>query len=131
MMRTPDRGAVSLVTTKSYRSARIAELLKEEISQIINYELGDRRIRPATVTYVKVSSDLRHAKVYVSLLGSRQEIEETIRRLNHATGFIQSQLYPRLYLRFIPQLTFHYDDTLERAARLEEIFAEERKRSSE
>jgi ribosome-binding factor A len=126
-----DRGAVSLVTTKSYRPARIAELLKEEISQIINYELGDRRIRPATVTYVKVSSDVRHAKVYVGLLGSRQEIEETIRRLNHATGFIRSQLYPRLSLRFIPQLTFHYDDTLEKAARLDEILAETRESSSE
>ncbi|MBI3949609.1 MAG: 30S ribosome-binding factor RbfA [Acidobacteria bacterium] len=110
---------------KSYRPARIAELLKEEITQIINYELADKRIRPATVTYLKLSPDLRHARVYVSLLGSREEIEETIRRLNRATGFIRSQLYPRLYLRFVPQLTFHYDDTLEKAERLEKLLAEE------
>jgi len=93
--------------------------------------LGDRRIKPATVTYIKISSDLRHARVYVSLLGSREEIAETIHRLNHAAGFIRSQLYPRLYLRFIPQLTFQYDDTLEQAARLEKIFAEERESSGE
>lgn len=119
------------MTTKSYRPARIAELLKEEISQIIHYELGDRRIRPATVTYIKVSSDLRHAKVYVSLIGSSQEIQDTIRRLNHAAGFIRSRLYPRLHLRFIPQLTFHYDDTLEKAARIEALLAETAEDSSQ
>jgi ribosome-binding factor A len=124
MVRREITGAVKLMAMKSYRPARVAELLKEEITQIINYELGDRRIKPATVTYVKLSSDLRHARVYVGLMGSREEIEETIRRLNHATGFIRHQLYPRLYLRFIPQLTFHYDDTLEKAARLEHLFTE-------
>lgn len=112
------------MTTKSFRPARIAELLREEISEIIAYELNDRRIRPVTITHVKVSSDMRHARVYVSLLGSRQEADETIRQLNHAAGFIRSQLYPRLTMRFIPHLTFHFDDSLEKAERLEKLFAE-------
>jgi ribosome-binding factor A len=118
------KGTVNAVTMKSYRPARVAELLKEEISQIISYELADQRIRPTTVTHLKISSDLRHARVYVSLIGSRQEVDETIRGLNRAAGFIRSQLYPRLYLRFVPELVFHYDDTLEKAERIEKLFAE-------
>lgn len=124
MLKQWKNGARIIVAMKPYRSARLAELLKEELSQIINYELDDPRIKPATVTHVKLSSDLRHARVYVSLLGSREEVNETIRHLNHAAGFIRHQLYSRLYLRFIPQFSFHYDDTLERAARLEKLLAE-------
>jgi ribosome-binding factor A len=99
-------------------------LLREEISEIINYELDDQRIKPATITHIKVSSDMRHARVYVGITGSRPEVDDSIRRLNHAAGFVRSQLYPRLSLRFVPQLTFHFDDSLEKAERLEKIFAE-------
>ncbi len=109
---------------KPYRPARVAELLKQEISQIIHYELEDRRIKPATVTHVKVSPDLRHARVYVTITGSREEIDQTVHGLNRAAGFIRHQLYPRLRLRFIPELKFYYDDTLEVAARIDELLAE-------
>lgn len=109
---------------KPYRPARVAELLKQELSQIIHYELDDPRIKPATVTHVKVSPDLRHARVYVTITGSREEIDETVQGLNRAAGFIRRQLYPRLHLRFIPELRFSYDDTLEAAARIDELLAE-------
>jgi len=109
---------------KQHRSERIAELLKEEISEIINYELDDRRIRPALITHIKVSADLRHARVYVSVTGSQEEIQQTVEALNHAAEYVRHQLYPRLHLRVVPRLTFTYDDSLEAAARIEQLLAQ-------
>jgi ribosome-binding factor A len=109
---------------KRYRPERIGELLKEELSEIVNYELRDRRVGVVTITHVKVSSDLKHAKVYASLLGSEEEVRQTIAVLNHAAQFIRHQLYPRLHLRFVPELTFAYDDSIAKAARIDDLLYE-------
>lgn len=109
---------------KRHRPERIGELLKEELSEIVNYELRDRRVGVVTITHVKVSSDLKHAKVYVSLLGSDEEVRQTIAVLNHAAQFMRHQLYPRLHLRFVPELTFAYDDSIAKAARIDDLLHE-------
>jgi len=109
---------------RRYRPERIAELLKEEVSEIINYEMRDRRIGFVTITHVKVSADLKHAKVYASTLGSADDAKQTIEILNHAANYIRHELYPRLPLRFIPELTFAYDDSIAKAARIEELLSE-------
>jgi ribosome-binding factor A len=112
---------------KKYRPERIAELLKEEVSEIVSYEMNDPRLGLVTITRVTVSPDLRHAKMYVTHLGPSDDREHIIGVLNRAAGYIRRQLFPRLHLRVIPQLTFVYDDAIARAARLEDVFQEIRR----
>ncbi|GBC77129.1 Ribosome-binding factor A [bacterium HR08] len=116
---------------KRYRPERIGALLKEELSQIIGYELKDPQLGLVTITHVKVSADLRHAKVYVSTLGTPDESRQTVERLNQAAGFIRRQLYPRLHLKTIPELVFHYDETIARAARIDDLLYEEKRARGE
>ncbi|MCS6816049.1 MAG: 30S ribosome-binding factor RbfA [Blastocatellia bacterium] len=116
---------------KRYRPERIGELLKEEVSQIISYELKDPQLGLVTITHVKVSRDLRHAKVYVSTLGTPEESRRTVERLNQAAAFIRRQLYPRLHLKTIPELVFHYDETIARAARIDDLLYEEKRTRGE
>lgn len=75
----------------------------------------------ATVTEVKVSADLKHAKVYISVIGDEGERRETMTALERASGFIHRELASRLELHYMPQLNFVSDSTLQRAARLEEL----------
>jgi len=116
---------------KKYRPERIAELLKEEVSEIVGYEMNDPRLGLVTITRVTVSPDLRHAKIYVTHLGPAEDREQTVAVLNHAAGYIRRQLFPRLHLRVIPELTFAYDDSLARAARIEDVLREIRQHSGE
>jgi ribosome-binding factor A len=116
---------------KRYRPERIAELLKEEISQVISYELDDQRIRPTVVTHINVSADLHHARVYVTVTGSPEEIHQTIEALNHAAEYVRHQLYSRVYLRAVPHLTFRYDTAWAAAARIDELLAEVHNASKE
>ncbi|MCB0114126.1 MAG: 30S ribosome-binding factor RbfA [Caldilineaceae bacterium] len=104
------------------RQQRVRELLYQELSILISNELDDPRLSLLTVTNVVVSRDLRNVKVYVY----HDDEEETPRRvilrgLTKATPFIRRQLAQRLTLRVVPELTFHYDDTPERAARVDEL----------
>src|SRR5438552_6251839 len=78
------------------RTDRLAEQIREEVSQIVGYELDDDRIGFATVTDVRVSPDLASARVFVSVLGTPDEQRRSLDALNHAAGFIRRQLAPRL-----------------------------------
>ena len=108
----------------SHRSQRLAEELRNEISAIIAQEIKDPRVGFATVTEVKVSPDLRHARVAVSVLGSPQERQETFEALVHATGYIRRLLGARVRLRHTPELSFAYDDSIERGERIMRLFEE-------
>ncbi len=94
---------------KSYRPARVAEVIREVAAETILFRLQDPRVRGVTVTRVEVPSDLQTAKIYVSVMGSDQEAYQTLDGLNHAAGFIQRQLAGRLKLRYTPTLSFHLD----------------------
>ncbi len=102
------------------RLRRIESLLREEIcSMIITGQIKDPRIEPlTTVTEVKVTRDLGHAKVWVSRFGDRDAISQTVDALNHAAGFIQGVLSKRISLRTFPRLTFHRDDAMENGFRV-------------
>ena len=114
----------------SHRSQRLAEELKNEISAIIAQEIKDPRVGFATVTEVKVSPDMRHARVAISVLGSPQERRETLEALVRATGYIRRLIGARIRLRHTPELSFAYDDSIERGERmmrlLDEIEIEDR-----
>ena len=112
------------------RLQRVNQLIREEISQIVQRELKDPRLGFVTVTEVDVAKDLRTAKVYVSVLGSEADWKASLQALENARGFIRNWLTPRLRLRAIPHLTFHADRSMAHAAHiqtvLEELRTEER-----
>src|SRR5262249_47062482 len=115
----------------SHRSHRLAEELKNEISAIIAQEVKDPRVGFATVTEVKVSPDLRHARVLVSVLGTPQEKQETFDALVRATGYIRRLIGARIRLRHTPELSFEYDDSIERADHMMRLFEEIKSESPE
>jgi ribosome-binding factor A len=99
------------------RTARLDELLREEISEVIRREVDDPRIGFVTVTDVEVSPDLRHASVWVSVIGSTDQRREALRALSHAMPFVRSRL-GRLRLKRIPELHVKEDQTAERGTRV-------------
>jgi ribosome-binding factor A len=107
------------------RMRRVDEALRAVLGEAISKDLLDPRIGFVTVTAVKTSSDLRHARVAVSVLGSRRERDETLAGLRSAHGFLQGVIARRLTLKHTPALTFEYDDTAERAARVERLLREQ------
>lgn len=103
---------------------RVDEAVREVLSASVTTDLKDPRIGFVTVTDVKTSPDLRHARVYVSVLGSGEEQQASLAGLQSAHGFLQSGLARSLRLKHTPELTFILDDTAERAARVERLMAE-------
>jgi len=106
------------------RPERLAVTLKEEISEVVGYELDDPELQNATVTEVEVSPDMRDAKVYVLINGEEAEIKQTLRNLQHAAGFVRQQVALNLDLRFAPHLHFARDTAEENAARVGKLLNE-------
>ena len=107
------------------RQERVTELLQEELSLLIGAELTDPRLADAmvTVTDVRISPDLRNARVYITHSLPERGTREVLAALNHAEGFLRQQLALNLALRFVPELSFHMDETEIRAQRVDEILA--------
>lgn len=103
------------------RQRRISELLKEELSILLLQEARDPRLADVTVTDVEISPDLRHARVYVSLMADEQAKRKALKGLERATGFLKRELAARVALRRIPDLTFHLDESMERGQRIMEL----------
>jgi ribosome-binding factor A len=104
----------------SERTARLDELMREEISSVIRREVDDPRIGFVTITDVEVSSDLSHADVWVSVIGSTEEKRQTLRALSRAMPFVRQRL-GRLHLKRIPNLHVKEDDTAARGTRVLQI----------
>ena len=108
----------------SNRLNRIDEEMKKEISHIITYDLKDPNITGLiSVTKVKVSGDLKYAKVYVSVLNSKN-LEKTMQGLKDSAGFIRSQVAKTVNLRITPELIFELDDSMEYGAKIDNILKE-------
>ena len=105
----------------SERMPRVDELLREEISAHIGRSLSDPRLGFVTVTSVSTSPDLRHAKVFVSVLVG--DAEACLEGLNQAAGFLRNGLFKRLHIHTVPTLHFLYDRTPERAADMNALIA--------
>ena len=104
------------------RIDRIEEQLRIEMSEIIEREIQDPRIGLATVTRVKVSPDLRHARVFITVLGDAAQRKKSLEGLRSAASYARRSLGKRLHhLRRIPELTFDYDEGLEKGMRIEEL----------
>jgi ribosome-binding factor A len=108
----------------SQRTDRVDELLRQEIGTLLAKELADPRIGFATITDVETSPDLRHAKVWVSVIGGRTDRTETVRALQASMGFVRHELGKRLRIKRIPALHIHLDDSAERGTRVLHLLQE-------
>jgi ribosome-binding factor A len=106
------------------RADKIADLLREEITQIVGYELEDPRLEMVTVTDVRVSENLRDARVFVTVGGSEQEVIAALAALRHAAAYVRKQLMLALDLPHAPELHFVRDKVEERGARVDELLNE-------
>jgi ribosome-binding factor A len=102
----------------SQRTDRVDELLREELGTLLAKELSDPRIGFATITDVETSPDLRHARVWVSVIGGKADRDETLRALQRSAGYLRHELGQRLRIRRIPELHMRLDDSAERGTRV-------------
>lgn len=103
------------------RPERLAETLREEIIEIVGFELEDPRVQSVTVTDVQVADNLRDAKIFVTIEGSEAEIASALGALQHAASYIRQQIALNLNLNHAPRLHFARDVVGEKAARVEEL----------
>jgi len=102
----------------SRRQAQVADEIRREIGNLLLRAVKDPRIGFASITEVRVSPDLRHAHVNVSVFGSDEERRASLAALQHSTGFFRHEIGSSLQLRYTPEITFHLDDSLERGDRI-------------
>jgi ribosome-binding factor A len=107
------------------RMRRVDEAMREVLSGAITSELKDPRVGFVTVTSVDTAPDLRHARVYVSVLGTDSVRRRSLEGLQSAHGYLQRRVADELHLKHTPTLDFVYDDTLDRAQRIDELLERE------
>lgn len=103
------------------RSERVGDLILELVSQMLSREINDPRVGVVTLTGAKVTGDLKHARVYFTILGEGQPKEEVLSGLKSATGFIRGKMARELKLRYAPSLEFIHDETHATAQRIEKL----------
>ena len=115
------------------RPQRVGEQIQRELAMLIQRELKDPRVGMVTVSAVEVSRDLAYATVFVTFLGKDEpeEIESSLKALQHASGFLRSQLGRIIRMRLTPHLTFKYDESLVRGRELSSLIEEARERDKE
>ncbi len=102
----------------SYRREKLGELIAIELSDLLRTRVKDPRVGFASVTHVEVSNDLRYAKIFVSVMGSEDEQRETMQGLKKATGFLRHELATRIVLRYMPEIIFKLDTSIEEGTRI-------------
>jgi ribosome-binding factor A len=101
-----------------HRQERLGELIAAELSDLLRTRVKDPRVGFASITHVEVSGDLRHTKVFVSVMGNAEEQALTMKALRHASGFLRHELATRIVLRYMPELVFKLDTSIEEGARI-------------
>jgi len=108
------------------RTAQIGDLIKEELGRLLEREVKDPHVGFVTLTDVEVSPDLRLARVYFSVLGDEQAVQESQAALTRARGFLRRELGQRLDLRYVPELHFYLDPSIERGQRIADLLRQVR-----
>ena len=103
------------------RQEKVQEQLVQEISELIQREVRDPRVGFVTLTGAEISRDLRHAKVYVSIMGDDEARKQSLKALNGASGMLRGEFARRAHLRVAPELEFRFDEGIEREARIFEL----------
>jgi ribosome-binding factor A len=104
------------------RAVRVGDQLLREIADLLVKKVKDPRIKGATLTGVRLSDDLRHARVYYSVMGNREEFERTQAGLDSAKGFIKKEISHRMDLKYMPDITFKHDPSLAKGDHMERLF---------
>ena len=108
----------------SHRSLRMAEAIREVVSQAILFRVSDPRVKGITVLHAEVTGDLRNATVFISIMGAPAEQESALRGLRSATGFLQSLVAERLQTRSTPILAFKVDDGIKKSVEMAKLIEE-------
>ena len=103
------------------RPNRVAHLIQKVISEILRKRIKNPQLGFITITEVKVTDDLQHAKIYFTVYGSEEERISTEKLLKKMTSFVRYHVGQRIRLRYTPEIIFQYDETIERAARIDEL----------
>ncbi len=103
------------------RSDRVGGLIKQEMAELLHKEISDPRLARVTITAVKVSSDLRNAKIYFTTSGAEGAAQAALEGFRRACGFVKRELAQRLGLRYMPDLHFFFDDSIDRGARIDQL----------
>jgi ribosome-binding factor A len=111
------------------RSHRVGDQILREISNLLLFKVKDPRLRGITLTEVKMSKDLRHAYVYYSILGKDEQKRDAQAGFESAKGFIRKAVGESLHLRYVPDIQFRYDISLEQGQRIERLLEEVGSRS--
>ena len=104
------------------RASRISQRIKEELSEMLLFEISDPRLSGIFITHVAVDRELAFAKIFVSALEGVERKDEILEGLQHASGFLRHQLAKRIQLRSFPQLRFNWDPIPENADRMDRLF---------
>jgi len=112
------------------RSARVAEVIQREVAYIIQQGMNDPRAAAVTITHAKVTRDMSSARIYFIMQGDEHEVNETVKVLNKASGFIRHELTGRVDLRHIPKLIFTFDQSIERGIRIGKLIEDVMKEDS-
>jgi ribosome-binding factor A len=107
----------------SIRTDKVSELIKKEISMILLKEMNDPTLGFVTITSVKISPDLKYAKIYISVF-NKDLRENTLEHLNNAKGFVRTKLASRLHIKHTPELEFFIDDTMDYVENIENLIRE-------
>lgn len=113
------------MTRSGGRMRRVDEVMREVVAGVLAGDLADPRLGFVTVTEVRTSPDLRHARVFVSVLGTEDERALTLEGLSSAAGLIQARIASEMTLKRTPTLAFELDETADRAERIDELIGEE------
>ncbi|HOI30563.1 MAG TPA: 30S ribosome-binding factor RbfA [Melioribacteraceae bacterium] len=105
----------------THRLDKVSSLIKEELSLIFLHKVQDSAAGLVTVTSVKISPDLRHAKVYLSVY-AKEKRDDVLEKVNGLKGMIRSELASRVNMRYVPELHFFIDDTLDYVEKIEGLF---------
>ncbi len=105
------------------RAVRIAERIRKELSELLIKEISDPRLQGISITDVEVDRELAYATIYYSSIEGSSRVDEIQAGLEHAQGFLRSELAQRIELRAFPRLRFRFDPTFERAENIERLFA--------
>ena len=109
----------------AYRIERVNSLIRQEISELLQRQVKDPRLGNfIAVTEVSTSPDLKYARIFVTSLGSDEKKQETLSTLASASGFLRNELFKRLRLRHIPELSFQWDDSIEQGDHLLQLIDE-------
>ena len=108
----------------SIRTEKVAEEIKHQLAGILSRDLAELHLGLVTVTSVRISKDLKNAKVYVSFIGNKESTEVCLEKVNNRKKQIRMHLGANMHLRYVPELDFYFDDNMEYASRIDEIIKE-------